>query len=280
MSSYYQFLDQGHFDYDLKEIPAIPEMLFRGPALDSKRPYVACVGAAQTFGRFCATPFPMLLSDRLDFQFANLGVGGVGTQFFDKPIYIDYLNRAELVIVQVLSGRSEGNSLFDNSMSGGLVGRRIEDQREMRFEDFIIDLMNSRSPEFVTAILEETRDNYVRRFSDLLVKLRPPTIIFWFSTRPPDYREDFSSPWTVLGEFPQLINRRVIDAVRTRSTSYVECISRTGLPQILWEADQAIDGTNLEGGRLVNRYYPSPQMHEEAAAALEPVCRALLNRKG
>jgi hypothetical protein len=41
-----------------------------------------------------------------------------------------------------------------------------------------------------------------------------------------------------------------------------------GLPQPLWPADQAIEGAVCDRGLLENRYYPSPQMHAQAADAL------------
>ncbi|NJN74924.1 MAG: hypothetical protein HC799_20190, partial [Limnothrix sp. RL_2_0] len=48
----------------------------------------------------------------------NLGYGGAGPYFYVKhPELLDYLNNAKLVVIQVMSGRSENNSLFD---SGGL----------------------------------------------------------------------------------------------------------------------------------------------------------------
>ena len=115
MGSYYQQLDQDYFDYDLQALPEIPEQKFRGPAFDRRRPYVACIGGAQTFGRFCTRPYPAYLSGLCDFQFLNLGVGGAGPRLFDTPRYLGYLNNAEFVIVQVLAGRSESNSLFDNT---------------------------------------------------------------------------------------------------------------------------------------------------------------------
>ena len=73
MSSYYQDLDRNHCNYDLIPIPGIPRMLFRGPKIDPARPYIACIGAAQTFGRFCVRPFPHILMDSLGAQVLNLG---------------------------------------------------------------------------------------------------------------------------------------------------------------------------------------------------------------
>src|SRR5687767_7648017 len=98
MGEYYQQLDRRLFDYDLQSLAGIPDKAFRGPAVDLSRPYVACIGAAQTFGRFCERPFPALLADRLGIQFLNLGVGGASPRLFDVPEFLELANGAALVI--------------------------------------------------------------------------------------------------------------------------------------------------------------------------------------
>jgi len=80
------------------------------------------------------------------------------------------------------------------------------------------------------------------------------------------------------------VNREIVDRLRRHADRYVECISRRGLPQPLFDrfgnpasfkltfpADEQLN-------RSENRYYPSPEMHEAAAALLAPVCRELLQR--
>lgn len=275
---FYQDVDRGHFDYRPTPIPGFPGRWLRGPAVDRSRPYVACIGAAQTFGRFCTRPFPALLADRLGIQVENHGAGGAGLGWFDRPDFLDYLNGAQLVIVQVMSGRSEGNSLFDNSATGSQVGVRLSDGKEMRFEAFLDELTRTESRRTVTRIVRETRDNYERGSIRLLERIRPPTILFWFSKRTPDYRDDYSTHHSLMGEFPQLVNRRMIDTIRSHANAYVECVSTRGLPQRLWAADQRINGAILEDGVLHNRYYPSPEMHVEATDLLESPCRELLGK--
>ena len=95
-----------------------------------------------------------------------------------------------------------------------------------------------------------------------------------------DYEDVAGSGFGYLSEFPHLVNGSMIDEIRGHADAYVECVSTTGLPQRLWQADEGIDGALLEGGYLWNRYYPSPQMHVQAADTLEPVCRRLLDPAG
>ncbi len=275
MGQYYQDLDRDHFDYDLHPVQGISGQLFRGHPPDRDQPYIACVGAAQTFGRYCNQPFPALLGDSLGVPVLNLGSGGAGPRALDKPEYLEWLNGAELVVAQVLAGRSEGNSLFAN-LAGTHIGVRIDTGREMRFEHFLRELVDEGPPERVRRIVRETRDNFVRHFIDFIRHIHRPTLLLWLSTRSPDYEDDYSSSSRLMNRFPQLVNRSMLEQIRAHSDAYVECISGVGLPQRLWEAEQTIDGAVLKDGVLINRYYPSPEMHAEAAEKLTPVCRRFL----
>lgn len=279
MGDYYQFLDQPHFAYDLYKIHGITNTSFRGPAVDRSKPYVACLGAAQTFGRFAPRPYPAILAERFGFQFLNLGVGAAGPLWFQAPQYIDLANNSKFVILLVLSGRSESNSLFDNHESGGLMGVRKSDNRLMRFEEFIVELMETDSRDRVIEIIQETRASYVSNMITLMQRIYRPKVLFWFSKRTPEYGERFGSAWELLGDFPQLVNRKMIDMLRPYADNYVECVSSRGMPQKLWKANEDIDGATVEDGWLVNRYYPTPEMHQDAASLLAPVCAPYLPAK-
>jgi LPS sulfotransferase NodH len=269
---YYQGIDTPYFDYDLHSIDALGEKLYRGPSVDFSKPYIACIGAAQTYGRFCAKPYAHLLSEMLGIQVLNLGVGGAGPVHFDTPEYVDVLNRAELVIFQVLSGRSSNNSAFNNSEHGGLEGVRIRDGEKMRFENFLEDYVKTEDENQVRKIVPETRSNYVRDYAGLMAKVNAPRLLFWFSDRQPEYSIDYKSTWSILNSYPQIIDRGTIDELLPRCDAYVECTSGRGLPQKLWPSDTNIDGAISKGGRLYNHYYPSPEMHEDAAVKLLAAC--------
>ena len=269
--------DRGHYDYDMTPLPGLPGS-YRGPAVDPSRPYGVCLGAAQTFGRFCEEPYPLLLGRELDLPMQNLGVGGVSARHFDRPQIVDFLNRAELIVLQVMAARSEGNSRFDNGDSGRLRGRRVSDGKSMRFEEFLDDLLRTEPPETVAAVVAETRANYLRNAVALLTKLRPPKVLLWLSAREPDYRIGFGSRGSVLGAFPQLVDAPMVEALAAHCDAYVACVSNAGLPQPLWPATEPVLGTQLREGMLYNAYYPSPEIHREAAARLVPACRELLRR--
>jgi LPS sulfotransferase NodH len=70
----------------------------------------------------------------------------------------------------------------------------------------------------------------------------------------------------------------VLEALRPHADAFVDCTSRAGIPQKLWPATKRIDGTILREGWLFNDYYPSPEIHREAADRLVPACQRLIER--
>lgn len=283
MSRGYQRMDAHFIDYQLYELPGV-NGVFRGPPIQGSD-YVACVGAAQTFGRFAHAPYPRLLADALGVETLNLGRGGVGPSFpLGNSALMQYINHAKVVILQVFSGRSQSNSLF-HIAGYGLNGVNVANRGEMSVEQFYSWLVEQ-GPTLTRAIVSETRQNYLQTMIKLLETIKPPKILLWFSVRSPEYKERLELPLTHLwGAFPHFINQEMISQLQSSCDTYVECISRRGLPQAIphrlssLPPFDASEGSSPRATAVAeNRYYPSPEMHEDAAALLIPSCRALLDR--
>jgi Domain of unknown function (DUF6473) len=251
----------------------------RGPAPDTLSPgsYFACVGAAQTFGCFCEKPFPALLGDGLGLYGLNCGFAGAGPRFF-LPLrrVLEYVNGARFAIIQVMSGRSEDNSVFDSRGREYLIRR--SDGQEIGAEPAYRHLIASESVERIAEIVDETRSNWVESYFRLLEAIKVPTILFWYSKRSPDLEDDFSNVDALFGEYPHMVNRAMVEQVRGLTNDYVECISSRGFPQRLvsrftGEPVTIESRADLrETWRGVNLHYPSPEMHVDAAAALMQAC--------
>jgi Domain of unknown function (DUF6473) len=278
----YQVYDAQFVDYELYGIPGI-RGVFRGPPAKGDE-YVACVGAAQTFGRFVQTPYPRLIAKALGTDALNLGRGGAGPSFpLSNPRLLVLINSARVAIVQVFSGRSQSNSLF-KTVNHGMIGVNLANGQEISANGFYAWLLEQ-GEELSRKIVSETRANYVVAMTELLDAITAPKILLWFSVRTPEYLEQLRLPLHRLwGEFPQLVNREMINEIKTHCDQYVECISRRGLPQSLRRLSDHPDGLkdfssplSKAGEKTENHYYPSPEMHEDAAALLAEPCRALLN---
>jgi hypothetical protein len=258
----------------------------RGPRPERLEPgrYAVFLGAAQTFGRFCADPFPSLLGRRLGLPILNISHGGAGALFFRLmgEALTPYLSNAAFVVVQVMSGRSESNSLFESRGVGHY--RRRSDGAWLGCDQAFAELLKDASPGLVASVLAETRASWAESHRHLLTGFGVPGVLFWFSTRHPDYDETTRSLDGLFGAYPQLVNAAMIRDIRRDAAAYVACVSKQGLPQPLVD--------RFTGRRIAlsdpwttrpwteNWYYPSPDMHRQAADTLEPVCRLLMKRAG
>ena len=276
MGRYYQERDYPLFDYGLTTTEELPGWELRGPIPNLGKPYFVCVGATQVFGRFCERPFPQILSEELELPVLNLGMGGHGPRTFLNESLLSAINRAEFAIVQLSSARTGSNSFFENSASGRAPGLRLRDNKSVTFDEFLADEFE-RSPHGVVArLVQETRESWVASYRELFSAITVPTIMHWLSKTLPQRTDDYSmSVWDLLGPFPQLVNGDMIGQIRSLCDAYVETVSRRGLPQPLWEAEEAVSGTELRNGRLYNTYYPSPEIHEAAARDLLRPAKAL-----
>jgi hypothetical protein len=252
----------------------------RGPRPEhlERHAYFVCLGAAQTFGRFCETPFPTRLARRIGYPVLNISHGGAGPSFFckDNARLLEYLNRARFVIVQVMSGRSESNSRFESSGVGHYTRR--SDGAFVGCDEAFATLLKTNSRREVARIVRETRQNWFESYRALLGAIQVPKILFWFSTRDPDYTPRWDKGIAGLfGAYPQLVDADTLAQIRGLADHTVVCITRRGLPQTLRDRftgePTVISDEWTSRPWTENWYYPSPEMHEDAADALESACR-------
>ena len=285
MAGTYGKYDERVVDYELYilEPPIIDPVTkapleLRGPRPSSFEPghYFVCIGGAQTFGRFCIKPFPLLLQESIDLPALNLGRGGAGPSFFSptNEVLLAYVRGARFAVLQVMSGRSAGNSLFRSEGLGSYVRR--SDGIYVGADEAFANLLRERSRKEVQQIVAETREEWMESFRALLKAIDVPRILLWFSIRPPAYRDGYDSVSTLFRDFPQLVNEKMIRALMPYCDHYVSCVSSRGLPHLLNDritGEPVVVQDEWGGEWSVNSYYPSPEMHLDAARRLEPVAR-------
>jgi len=253
----------------------------RGPKPARLAPgqYFVCLGAAQTFGRFCQRPFPTIVQDELEMPVLNISHGGAGPGFWcgDNARLLHYLNGARFLVLQVMSGRSSSSSLFESDGVG--FYRRRSDGAKMSSDAALSALIQSGDEKLLIRVVEEMQRDWCERYADLLSQIQVPTILLWFASRRPSYTRTFKSLHGLLGAFPQLVNPMMVAEVRAVCDEYVECTTKRGLPQLLIDrfsgTPTVVEDPWASEPWVKNWYYPSPEMHEDAARALAPICRAL-----
>ena len=283
MGQGYQDRDYEIIDYKLWNLNGIPRP-FRGPKPDTlpKDKYIACVGAAQTFGCYADRPFPTLLQERLGINVLNMGVAGAGPLFFTKrKNFLDVINNGCLAIVQVMSGRSESNSLFHSN--GGEMLTRRADEKLIGAAPAYKQLLDNYDRAYIENIIDETRRNWINNYRELLTLITIPKILFWFSEREISYQKEYKNIDTLFGKFPQFVDDDWMNEIIPFADDYAVCITERGMPQQLYSRftgkKTSIKMRKDLGGKkkVVNNYYPTPEMHADAAAVLEPVCKRMLS---
>jgi hypothetical protein len=282
MGQGYQDRDWEIIDYELYQSEGFGRP-FRGPnpgGLTAGR-YFTCIGAAQTFGCYAEHPFPSLLSAELDMPVVNMGVAGAGPSFFlRRDNFIRLANQSAFVVMQLMSARSVSNSLLESEGGEMLTDRKTGER--LGAAPMYQKMMQSLPPEVLQALIRETQENWVTETQQLLRALTAPVVLLWFSSRQPDYQPDDDSVHSLFGEFPQLVQGWMVDAVSNGMDRYIPVVSSDGLPQELVSRFSGQPASinkraDLEGSsKARNDYYPSPEMHELAFKQLLPTCRDLV----
>lgn len=280
----YQKPDRAFINYNVHRWGRLNQ-IYRGPPPRLEAPYHICLGAAQTFGRYCAAPFPSLLSERLGRECVNFGTGGAGPGFFlrDSAV-LEAASNAEVCVIQVMSARSLSNRLFQvkpkRNAQIQAVSKALEDLfPHVDFETFSYahNMLNSIASEDAEKFLEvenELRTAWVARTRLLLDSIHTKKVLFWFSEREPDETMRHRPNKPML-KYPHYVDQAMMNAVAPCVDEVVYCVTSEGLPQSLLRAGEPVLQSPFGMPITENRYYPSPAMHEAAANALAPVIQRL-----
>lgn len=261
--------------------------IYRGPQPDLAQPYIACLGGAQTFGRYVERPFPQLLSEALNLQVANFGTASAGPGFFLRDSQVtEAASQADICVVQVMSARSLSNRLFKVELSRNeeieAVTRALESLfPHVDFETFtyahnMLNQLAEDDPESFIAVEAEMKAAWVARTRVLLETIQTKRILFWFSERKPDEDAPADARQPML-KYPQFVDQDMIDAVAPLADRVVTCVTSAGIPQSLMKNGAPVLQTPFGMPVSENRYYPSPEMHEDAARALAGPIQELLH---
>lgn len=280
----YQAVDEDVVDYQYFTLPDVP-FRYRGPAPESLNPgsFFCTLGAAQTFGRFCTKPFPNIVSEAINIPVFNMGYSGAGPSLYlsSRPL-INIVNSASFAIIQVMSGRSEGNSLMRCDTGRNIV-TWLPTGEECFTEKAFRNLLADYNEDEVMKVVRESRDNWLKHMVKLLDSINVPKILLWISERDPKYNPVVNGKlYDLLGTFPHLVDDIMIEKISKHVDDVVFSISNRGVPHSLVSRFTGMPlQVRFPNGefRGEDRSYPSPEMHEDAAAMLIPVIRKLFNRK-
>lgn len=262
-------------DYKICEYQG-SRLKFRGPKAELGKPYIAFLGATETFGKFIDVPFPDLLSARLSVQTLNLGLinGGVDAYLGDTSI-MSLAAGADLRVVQVLGALNQTNHYFkvhprrnDRFVAPceALVRLFPEvDFAEFHFTKAMLIALQACSKTRYRMLCQELQKIWLKRMSRLLDELGGPTILLWFAGAKPPKRSIIDP------RDPMLVDAKMLAQLRLKATTYVECVPSAGTI----DQDEK-DQVNIMASPSAMRQIMGPNAHLQTAHALQDVCVQLL----
>ena len=88
-------------------------LVFRGPARLLRGDYVAFLGGTETYGKFLAAPYPVLVEDALGLPAANFGQINAGVDvYLNDPGVTAAAANAAVAVVQVMGANNMSNRFY------------------------------------------------------------------------------------------------------------------------------------------------------------------------
>lgn len=289
----YTARDHEVVDYANYSLDDMPRILFRGPRFDPRAAapgsFFTAFGSAHTLGTFSPVTYVDLLARDIDLAGWNVGVGGAAASFYNThSAIIDHANRGKFAIVQFMSARMESNDRIATSPAAGLVLDRK--QGDVIAPEVVWARIEKEEPEKLAAYVAQSRASWAAEHRKLLAALKVPVILFWFSAR--DIHEGGRNTTQVgslaTTSFPQFVNADDVAKVKRANMPLVQCASSRGADYPLLSRFTGqpvrVNHRNLGSGRAPDRdmfddrnsYYPSPEMHEDAAKSLQAAARRMI----
>lgn len=273
----YAFPGAGTLDY-LPCSYAGSRLVFRGPKADLHKPFIACLGGSETYGKFVPIPFPQQLEEMLAIPVANFSCLNAGPEVYvQERALLQVVSRAKVAVVQITGAQNLTNRYFsvhprrNDRFTGptpllrGLF--RQVDFTEFSFTRHLLHVLQGHSAERFEVLADELRSAWVSRMRDLLRQIGCPTVLLWLADTPPPppgRRAD-------LRQEPMLVDADMVAAIKPLANAYLEVIPppdvrATGVEGMAFGPMEAMAAACL----------PGPAVHHHLAKRLVPILRPFL----
>lgn len=162
----------------------------RAPLRDLEGDYLACLGGAETFGRFVPDPFPALLERRLGQAVINLGSVNCGVDaILNDTDLIGVARRATICVLQPPAPQYLSNRFYrvhprrnDRFLKASDRLRALfpeVDFTEFNFAGHLLTHLHGLDPDRFDAVREEVSLAWVRRMQRLIEQLGKRVLVLW-----------------------------------------------------------------------------------------------------
>lgn len=276
----YDVLGPGPLDY-LPCRYGTSKLLFRGPRKSLENPYIAFIGATETYGRFVEAPFPLLIENHLGVDCVNFGQLNAGIDAFaHDPFVIDAACHARATVLQIMGAQNMTNRFYsvhprrnDRFVDPSALLRAI--YREVDFSEFhfnrhMLTHLLAVSPDRFQTVRDELQQAWVARMRMILRRIMGKSVLLWLAPHPPGGNDgDLSS--LDLGADPLFVTREMIDEVRGEATRVVEVVPST--KALDTGTDDMVFG-ELEEPAAQETF--GPLVHQEVMEQLSPVLQDII----
>jgi hypothetical protein len=245
---------------------------FRGPACDVTAPHVLCLGGTETFGRFIAEPYPVLLAASLGRPVTNMGVSGAGLDVAQGDGAIQAAaSTAAAIVLQVTGAQGLSNRLYtvhprrnDRFVKASDILRTIYrdvDFTEFHFTRHMLDHLKAVSTDRFEVVRDELQAAWQMRMLRFLEAVTVPVHLLWLGRRDPHTPE----PEHGLGEEPLFVTREMLTRVAAKAASLTVVEAE---PEHAEPAKQGM--VYAAGEAAAARSVPGPLAHRAACERLRP----------
>lgn len=250
--------------------------VFRGPACDLTRPYVAMLGGSPTFGKYVDQPYPALVGQALGKPVANLGGLNAGPDFYlSDPATLEVAAAARVAVVQVTGAEALSNPYYtvhsrrnDRFVAATPLMRDLfprVDFAEIHFTRHLLQVLERSDALAYAKLVQGLKDTWLSRMRQLLSRLPQRRVLLWIAEAPPPEQALSLDP------APPFINRALLEALRPEVS---DLVIATPSPRARELA--AVDKIYPETEAALAASLPGAAVHAEVAACLAPVLRRLM----
>lgn len=259
------------------------KLLFRGPRRKLEGAYAAAIGGTETYGKFVAEPYPVLLERTLGLPVVNFGYMNAGTDVFvGEPVVIDACRHAGVTVIQLTGAQNLSNRFYavhprrnDRFLRASTLMKTIfreVDFTEFHFTRHMLSVLKERSAEKFALLEDELKAAWIARMRNLLQKIGNRTVLLWITgAAGAGPHGSGEGPGDGLGHEPLFVDAEMVAAIRPFAGDLVRITPSA-----------AALGAGTEGMQFgpldapVAAAMPGPRVHAEIAGALAPAMRRLL----
>ncbi len=252
--------------------------VFRGPERDLSGDYIAMLGGSQTFGKYVAAPFPLLVEEATGHPVANLGGLNAGPDFYlSDPAALQVAAGARVAVVQITGAEAMSNPFYtvhsrrnDRFLAASPALCALYPEVEftdIHFTRHLLMVLRQAGPHRFATVTAGLKANWLTRMRMLLSRLPARRVVLRLADMAPTGVADLLDP--AFG--PLLVDATMLAVLRPEVSAIVEVVPSDkaraeGLGRM------QVPETEVEAARCL----PGSAVHDEVAARLAPVVAAFL----